>query len=162
MLIRMFKGRFANFCEVTDSIDGTLSAGNTFTHQADFLGEVIVTDNGTGNATRIRFRRQDDNNCWVIIIDASGNTSLYEVVTGGYTLRASGGATADGGARFVWVCDGETITGYVDDTQTWTYGSAANYKTQTTGNIFTIADAATYENLKTWPRGCPSADGGKW
>lgn len=114
------------------------------------------------NATRLRFRRQDDNNCWAIIIDASGNTSLFEVVAGVYTLRASGGATAGGGARFVWVCDGETITGYVSNVQVWTYASAANFKTQTTGNVFTIATGATIQDLKTWPRGCPSTDSAKW
>ena len=150
-------------CTLTDSIDGVLVAGNLFTHAADFLGEITVTDNGTLNATRIMFRRQDDANCWMILIDANGNTALYELTTvGGAVLRVNGGAQAVDGSRFVWVADGETITGYVDDVQTWTYGSAVNFQTLAAGKVSTIATNATIQDLKIWPRNCPSADIAKW
>ncbi len=141
----------------TSVLPGPLSVGDTFTHEADCVLEWQLDALASAGDTDIQFRWQDTNNYWAIQISPSGGFALFEIVASVATLRASVGGALVGGERLVIVCDDETIIGYYDTTKAWEYASAANFKTETSGEITGIGTDGRISNLIAWPRDLSNA-----
>ncbi len=136
----------------TDVLSGSVSAGTTFTHEADCIIEFVVTDLGTAANTKIKFRQQDANNYWSISIWQTGTFRLIETIAGANTVRANGGdGTLSGGERCVIISDGSTIKGYANSTLTWTYTSATNFQSETSGKV-ELNTGGVVSDIITWPR----------
>ena len=45
----------------------------------------------------------------------------------------------------------ETITGYADNSEAWSYGSAANFKTETAGELDSLGTGGAVDDLATFP-----------
>lgn len=115
----------------TDEISGSVSAGATFTHEADcWLEFDLDTTPSVGDRLRFAFRWEDDNNCWLLWWSTTGVT-LYEYVASVATGRGS--ATIAAGVRVKVLCSGTTIKVYADDVLKITYASATNFQTATAG-----------------------------
>ena len=137
---------------VTERLAGARSAGNTFTHEADCLIEWTQTALPSASSTGIRFRIQDASNYWEIRILSAGEFQLFEVIDTVATIRANGGAVIANGDRIVLVCENETIKGYSANTLRFTYSLAANFKTNTAGEINRLGTDGAVSDLLTWPR----------
>lgn len=140
----------------TDRHAGSVDAGQTFTHEADCLIEFTATTVPSADNIDVFFRAQDSSNYWIARITSGGALDLIEVVAGTPTSRGSGG-TVTGGDRIVIICDDETITGYVDNAyvdnvQAWSYSSAANFKSETAGELDSLGTDGAISDLVTWPR----------
>jgi len=139
-------------CTATDNSLTSPSAGNTFTHEADFVMGVTVDTLPDPGPLHIWFKKQDSSNYWRLTITNSGYCRLWENVGGSLTNRANGGS-ASTNSRVVIEADNETITCYVDAVEGHSYSSAVNFKTETSGEIETLG-GGTLSNLVTWPHPC--------
>jgi len=136
----------------TDVKAGVVAEGTTFTHEADCLIDFVVTTLTTGAAQKLYFRTQDSSNGWELWIENSGQIKLYEQVAGGRTARGSKlGAVVDG-ERIVIICDDETISVYDNNVLSFSYASAANFKTETSGELEQAGPDGLVSDLITWPR----------
>jgi hypothetical protein len=131
-------------------LGGVLLVNQEYTHQANFIMEFTVNTLPGSGGIMLSFRAQDANNRWALYITAAGNIYLYEYVTGSPTSRASASGAVSNGSRVTVAATDETITAYVDGTQAWTYTSAANFKTETTGKIVSLSSGAEIANLYLW------------
>lgn len=136
----------------TDSI-ASPSATDTFTHEANCVWEFEATTLPSSGYITLFFRIQDTTNYWQLRVYDDGNFRLYEVVAGSATNRGLAGAgTLSGGERIVIICDDETITGFYDNTQAWSYAGAVNFKTETDGQVYSLATGGVISKLTTWQR----------
>lgn len=136
----------------TDSIASPIVT-DTFTHEADCIIEFTVDTLPPISKYHVMgFRAQDSNNYWQASIYSDGTLHLVEIVSAGGTIRASASMALSGGERIVIICDDETITGYYDNTQAWSYSSASNFKTETNGLFVVTGGTLDFSNLITWPR----------
>jgi hypothetical protein len=143
---------FANdYGYVTERNAGIVAESTTFVHEADFHLEFIITTITTGDSTRVFFRKQDADNHWRVSITAAGTIVLTEVVATVPTSRGSAGAGLSGGERIVTTANDETITVFYDNTQAFLYSSAANFKTETDGELERLGTTAQVNDLITWP-----------
>ena len=117
-----------------DEIAGAVAAGTAFTHEADCTIEFEVTTLPSAGGIAFAFRVEDDENKWYLSIDSAGNIVLYEEVNDGLTARGSSLAAVANGNRIVVIAEDEVIRVYVDNALEITYSSAANFKTETSGN----------------------------
>jgi hypothetical protein len=141
----------------TDIIPGPLQASDTFTHEADCVLRVHLAALPTAGNVQFSFREQDANNYWRINVYSTGRYRLTEVVGGTPTTRAETGTGALSGDEWLTIIvNDEEITGYYDNTQGWTYGSAANFKTETSGEIHWFGTAGMLANLIAMPLIAPS------
>lgn len=138
----------------TQVLAGARSASDTFTHEADCLIEFEMTTIPSGSDAEIFFRVQDASNYWMIRLTTSGRLQLHEVVGGTPTQRkGTGSGVLQSGERIVIVVDDEEIKGYHDNTLGWTYSSAANFKTETSGELDTPGGGGgTISEIISWPR----------
>ena len=136
----------------TDIEAGAVAASTTFTHEADCLIEFIVTTVPSADNIDVFFRVQDASNYWIARVTTGGALQLIEVVAAdGGTQRGTGGTVTDG-ERIVIIADDETISGYADNTKAWSYTSAANFKTETAGEVDALGTGGVVSDLITWPR----------
>lgn len=137
----------------TERLAGARSAGNTFAHEANTLVEFTATTLPSAGYIDLFFRYQDDNNTWVAEVAADGTFELWEVVGG---VWASRGATAAGvvtnGTRVVILADGTTIVGYSGNTERWSYSSASNFQSETSGELDTLGTGGAVSDIVSWPR----------
>ena len=136
----------------TSTLDGARSAGDTFTHEADCLIEFIATTIPSGDQIEMRFRIQDATNFWQVTIDSAGDIDLDEVVAGTPTERGTAAAVIANGDRVVIIADDETIKVYEANVLRITYSSAANFKTETDGELETEGTGGSVSDIKAWPR----------
>lgn len=136
----------------TDRLAGSVSAGATFTHEADFVGEFTVDNIGSSGDNAFRFRAQDSINYWVVLTNPAGQLSLWEVVANSATQRGFAAGVVANGDRIVVVADDDTIRVYEANTLRITYSSAANFKTETDGSLATLATGGAVSDVTTWPR----------
>lgn len=128
------------------------AAGATFTHEANCLLDWTITTLPTAGTLAVRFRKQDSSNYWVVSTDTSANLSLYEVVAGVTTFRAGVSGVMVAGHRVVIVADGSVIKGYSNNVLRWTYSSATNFATATSGEVNSLGTGGVLSELVSWPR----------
>jgi hypothetical protein len=130
---------------------GARQAGESFRHQADCLIELAVSLPESG-ILEIGFRRQDDDNTWLMRITPSGDFTLIERVEGTDTTRGNASGVVASGQRCVLLCNGETLRGYSNNVLRWTYSGAARFRHETGGIIREIGSGGAITNLVAWPR----------
>lgn len=135
---------------VTDRLDGTLSASQSFTHGADF--SLIVDVDTLGSVShKIRFAEQDSDNYWEIWFTNTGNYTLRETIDATTYQRASAAAVFSGGERAQLRRVDEEITGWVGDSRAFVYSSASNFKTETAGTVIQVGTGGAMSDLKILP-----------
>lgn len=136
----------------TDVYSGSVSAGTTFVHEADFVMEFTVDAlPTTANGIRAKIRAADTDNYWLVYVNQTGGLYLYEFVAGGLTARASAAAVVSAGHRIVVIAEGTTIKAYSGNTKRWEYSGATNFATETAGELNAVTGGAV-SDLITWPR----------
>lgn len=135
----------------TDRLSGAVSAGATFTHEADCVIEWTQTTLPSAAGTVVHFRRQDADNNWYIQIQGT-DFYLAERVAGSPVTRAQALGVMSNGHRIVIVCDGTTIRGYSNNVLRWTYSSATNFAAETNARLDALGTSAVVSDFVTWPR----------
>lgn len=136
----------------TDVKSGNVATGTIFAHESDFIMEFTVTTLQSGGDTYVRFRVQDALNYWTIVYNSSGNFYLYEFVNNVPTQRGVSVAGVSSGHQIVIIAEGSTIKGYSNNTLRFSYASATNFATATSGAVSSIGTGGAVSDLKTWPR----------
>lgn len=134
--------------EATAVLDGSVSASTTFTHTADCEIWFEVDTLPSASVIQVIFRRQDASNNWIVDISNTGALILYELIAGAPSARdtAIAGTVSNGSIGRI-ICDNETISFYVDGVLEMEYTSAANFKTQTDGVLFTLGTGGVIKDL---------------
>jgi hypothetical protein len=138
----------------TACLPGPLAVGDAFTHEADGIVEFGLDALPSGRIY-VSFRRQDTNNKWAISFTNTANFELWEYVSGTPTYSAAVNGIATPGMPFVVVFEGSTIKGYYGTTLGWTYSSATNFQTLTSGAI--DENTGKLSDLLAWPASPASA-----
>lgn len=136
----------------TERYAGSISAGQAFTHEGNCLIEWAQTTRPSSGDTFIQFRKQDASNYWRVGIDSGGAMNLVEVVAGAPTTRATAAAVVSSGHRIVIVADGTIIRGYSNNVLRWTYSSASNFSSATSGLVVALGTGGAISDLISWPR----------
>lgn len=136
----------------TDVLSGSVSAGTTFTHEADCLIEATITTVPSADNIDIVFRQQDASNYWICRIATGGDISLQEVVAGSPTQRGVAAGVVSNGHRVVVIAEGTTVRIFSNNTSRITYSSASSSATATAGEVNTLGTGGVISNVKTWPR----------
>jgi len=121
----------------------------SFTHEADFVLTCTVNTAPTAGQIEINFRIQDANNYWQLAI-TNTQYQLWEYAAGAGTLRGSS-STVAGSPAFSIGCLDETITLWSGTISLGArrvyYTSAANFKTETSGEIVTLGTGGALDNF---------------
>jgi hypothetical protein len=141
----------------TDELAGSISAATGFTHEADAIFIVTVTTLPSSGTIDIRFRVQDANNYWNLQISSTGYCILQEVVAGTPTTRTSPSGKVSAGGRIgirmrdetIWVLRASSSTTFLINVGI--YISAANFKTETTGEVSSLGTGGALEDLLAYP-----------
>lgn len=142
----------------TTRLAGRVTAGTTFTHDADGLIEFTPAALPSGSTLDIRFRRQDASNYWQLTIDNGGNIVLNEVVAGVTTARTPSATTVTANDWLCLVLTGTTIrllkyrVATTAHSILWTYSSATNFATATAGEVVSLGTAGRISDVVCWPR----------
>lgn len=137
----------------TDILEAPRSAGDTFTHEANFVAEFVLDALPSASYQSFFFRIQDSDNRWELEAISDGRWVLYEVVAGGFTSRASvAGGTLTGGERLVVIADDEAINCYYDNTVGPIYTNATNFKTETDGELDKLGTGGAVSDIIIYPR----------
>jgi phage-related tail fiber protein len=138
-------------CIVTDRLPGSRSAGDSFTHEADAYITFTVDAVPTAGRIEVFVRRQDANNLWKIRIYSSGAFSLEEIVGGALTTRSFAAAgTVSDGDEIIIELDDESIIAYVGGAVKLNYALAANFKTETSGELERLVTAGEVSDIVTY------------
>jgi hypothetical protein len=131
------------------------AALTTYRHEANcWLEFTIPTLPSAGNLD-VHFRKQDANNYWIARVNSAGDFSLQEVVAGSATQRANTAAIVAAGNRIVLIVDGSTIKGFTGAGVggiRWTYASASNFATATSGQVNSLGTGGVVSDLAVYPR----------
>ena len=147
-----FGGQYAL---ATSQLAGSRSGGDTFSHEADFVQRATLTTVPTTGEILVDFRKQDSNNLWRWRVNASGDLDLLERVSGSDTVRGTAAGAIVDGESITVVADDETINihdGGGTASRKINYGSAVNFKTETAGEIETVAASGAIDDVVTYPR----------
>ncbi len=136
----------------TQRLAGSVAAGTTFTHEANCVIEWTQTTKPSSGPSVVVFRRQDATNYWYVYVTSDGSLGLYEGVAGVETQRAVNSAGVSNGHRIVIVADGTTIRVYSNNVLRFTYSSASNFATATSGKLSTIGTGGAVSDVISWPR----------
>ncbi len=145
----------------TSQLAGSRSSGDSFSHEADFVQRATLTTVPTSGEIRVDFRKQDSNNLWGWRVNDSGDLELLEKVSGSDTVRGTAAAAVVDGELLTVVADDETINihdGGASASRKINYGSAVNFKTETAGEIETVAASGAVTDVVTYPRILSGAD----
>lgn len=141
----------------TQQLAGARAPGDTFTHEANALIEFTVGTVPAALQIELRFRVQDATNYWQVTVDSTGALDLDEVVAGVVTQRGTAAGVVANGDRIVIVADGTTIRVYEANTIRITYAAAANFQTETDGELETEGTGGAVTDIVSWPRTLSSA-----
>ena len=136
---------------ITDTLAGARAPGDTFTHEADCHIKFTMTTLPSSGQIEVFFRIQDATNFWQATIDSSGDIDLDEVVAGTPTQRGTSAGTISNGERVTVRCNDETIEIWGAGTRLINYASAANFKTETAGELDTEGTGGSVSDIDTWP-----------
>ncbi len=140
----------------TDILEAPRSAGDTFTHEADFVGEFTVDALPSAGQIEFWFRIADSTpaseDLWRVTIDSTGAIDLDELVAGTPTQRGTSAAAITAGERIVITADDETISIFGDVTREINYASAATSKTAVAGELDTLGTAGAVSDIIIYPR----------
>lgn len=136
----------------TQVLAGARAPGDTFTHEGNCLIEFTVGTVPAALQIELRFRVQDATNYWQVTIDSAGNLDLDEVVAGVVTQRGTAADVITNGDRIVIVADGTTIKVYEANTLRIAYAAAANFATETDGELETEGTGGAVTEIISWPR----------
>jgi len=100
---------------------------------------------------------QDSNNLWFLRLATFNQLNLYEKIAGADNLRSTSGTALGAGDRIVIIATGTTIKVYQNTTLGFSYNSATNFQTQTSGKILQLNAADRMSNTITWPLNLVSA-----
>jgi hypothetical protein len=131
------------------------AALTTYKHTADCWLEFTIPTLPSLGTIDVHFRKVDANNYWIARINASGDFSLQEVVAGSATQRATAAAVVVAGHRCVLIVDGSTIKGFNGvgvGAVRWTYSSASNFATATSGSVGALGTGGVVSDLAVYPR----------
>ena len=98
------------------------------------------------------FRQQDATNYWEVIVTPAQDITLREVVAGVPTARGTALGVINNGDRVVVIADGTTIRVYEQNTLRITYALAANFQTETDGELQSVGVGGAVDDIVTWPR----------
>lgn len=135
----------------TQRLSGARSAGDTFSHEADFVGNFVV-DTLPSDQIEMRFRVQDASNYWQVTVDSTGALDLDEVVSGSATQRGTAAGVVVNGEQVTIIADGETISVFDSSARRINYTSAANFKTATSGELETEGTGGAVTDIVMYPR----------
>lgn len=146
-----------DFDLATSRLAGGRTAGDTFTHTADCIINFTLTTRPSVGSIDFRFRVQDANNYWQVLVSTTGATTLNEVVAGTPTSRGTGTPGMNAGHVAIIICAGSTIYGISQTTSSyafmWTaYTSATNFATETDGELASLATGGLVSDIVAWPR----------
>ena len=142
---------------VTQRLAGAVAQGTTFTHEADYIQEYVITTLPASSTIEVDIRRQDNSNRWTVSFTPSGTMNLYEIIAAVYNLRGTATGVAANGHRVVIIVEGPTIRGYSNNVLRWTYSSASGLSTNTQGAVNNLGTGGVVSDLITWPRVLPQA-----
>lgn len=142
----------------TADLQGSRSAGDTFTHDANGIIEYTSVGTPAGNDRhRIFFRKQDNDN--TLVLDqwwdgGAPGTSTFRLirrVAGVETTLATTNPTQTGNDRIVLVFDGTTIKGVFNGALQWTQ-TVTQFETETGGEVEEVHSETGVHDLIAWPR----------
>jgi hypothetical protein len=131
------------------------AALTTYRHEANCWLEFTIPTLPTAGNLDVHFRKVDANNYWIARVNSSGDFSLQEVVAGSATQRATAAAVVVAGHRCVLIVDGSTIKGFNGvgvGAVRWTYSSASNFATATSGSVGALGTGGVVSDLAVYPR----------
>jgi hypothetical protein len=126
------------------------TAGATFAHPANTRIEFTVAALPVSGNIDLFFRKQDATNYWRVAVGSTGNFTLLEVVAGAGTTRGTANGVMSSGHRVVIIATGSVITGYSNGVLRWTYSSASNFATATTGEISSLGTGGSISVLEVY------------
>jgi hypothetical protein len=135
----------------TDANTGNVPVSTTMTHEADSFFEFTVTTLPSAGSISRHFRKQDANNFWAVTVTNAGGFELWEYVSGWQNRGAAAGVVSNGD-RICIAVEGETIRGFVGIFTRWTYALAANFKTETAGELDSLGTGGAVQDDIVWPR----------
>jgi hypothetical protein len=140
----------------TQQLAGARSAGDAFSHEANCFIKFVCTTRPSAGNVDLRFRQQDATNYWQITVDSAGALVLNEVVAGTPTQRATAAAGINNGHIITIIAEGSTIRGLSGGSGSpilrWTYASATNFATATSGVLSDVGTGGSISDIVSWPR----------
>jgi lysophospholipase L1-like esterase len=130
---------------------GAVSEADAFAHDADayiYLDNVTLPSAGS---IRVAFRRDDDDNCWILDINSAGNLSLILRTGGvdGAALSTSAGAVT-AAARVAIGWDGSNLRSWVGDAQKTNSDNAKQLQGRTAGKVLSLGTGGAITGMHTW------------
>lgn len=114
--------------------------------QADVTVQALLTfgiTDGAANQVNLYARYTDNSNYWLMQHDPT-TVQLYEITGGSSLSRASSSNAADLAQHtYKLVLSGPAVTGYLDGTPVWSYGSATSNQTATKHGVRLRSDSTT-------------------
>lgn len=127
-------------------LDTSVLASDTFTHDADFMGEMLLSALPSAGLIDVYFRTD-----WAIQISSTGGIELKEDADGTPISRGTGtGVTATSVIK--WKAEDEEIKIYSDNVVKITYSAAVANKTTTGGSINSLGTGGAISHIAGWPR----------
>lgn len=138
-------------------LPGPRSAGDLFTHEADCIIEFTLDALPSSGNIDVIVRRTSATQYWFIHIPPTGDFQLWEYDDGVSTNKVNITGVLSGGMRLSLILNDETIKGFYNTTQAFSYSSAAKFKTGTSGSVFGFGTGGRLSNLICWPLNMASA-----
>ena len=135
----------------TQRLAGARSAGDTFTHEADCSIEFTVATLPTAGQVELFFRIQDATNYWQVTVDSTGALDLDEVVAGAATQRGTSAGAITAGERIVINAHSQTIDVFDPGARHIHYTTAANFLTETDGELNDEGTGGAVTDIVSWP-----------
>jgi len=146
-----------DFAFATERLAGARLAGDTFMHEKDALVYFYVTTLPSSGQIEFRFRIQDANSYWQVTVDSSGNLDLDEVVAGTPVQRGASAGVVANGERIMIIFDNEEVRVYEERSTRITYTFAANFKTETSGELESLGTGGAVSDVVSTPRNLSGA-----
>lgn len=134
----------------TAHLSGAQSAGQTFTHNADFLAYWTVTRPASGTQ-ELRFRIQDATNYLQVTIDSTGKLDLDKVVAGVLTNLGTAAAAVGVTERIGIIAAGSALQVF-DSTARRISVTDAVFATATNGKVEALGTSGAVTNLEIYAR----------
>lgn len=141
----------------TVDLPGARSAGETFTHFADFSLDFTVTTLPASANLEFRWRIVDASNYMQLLISSGGVATINQVVAGSPTTLATTGAVIANGDRVFMPIYGSTVmlvegaVSVAPHTRRVNITTATNFQTATGGQLVSLGTGGAISNVIIWP-----------